>query len=933
MPSSSLCIAPRLAPFALALAAFICVRPVCSAQAVSAPGDAQTDDQEEEIVVLSPFSVNAEKDRGYLAADTLTGGRMATNLLTTPGDITVQTREFLNDIAANTLTDAYKWMPNATVADPPGVSGSAIDSGQTFTFRGLPSGGNARNYFAGYNFSVNDFVVERIEQIRGPASILYGQSWSGGAVNIVTKRPIFGKNDVRLGIKGDAEGTQGVSIDANYGRSKYLALRVNATDQRLRNWVSTYFDDLTAVDLSATVRPWKGAEIRIEGETGVREMTGQPGPFVLMDAVSAWDGRTIYEGRQADDYSTLVPDSGTSLIQPAQAHMIYSPVLGGKVLDFSYFATTYGTGMSVVDRSNYYSNRMPVLMNMPTLPSKGFSPQPTNNKYVNHYSSLQAFWSQTWDNGLALELSASFNEISRTTPNAGQSLWGNMKLDINRYLPDGANNPGFMKYFSDTTIEGGNVDNYQNDAQVRLNALYPIKFGWGRQTFAVMLQNDLQSYRWRAHAYARLNNGNPYSTSNLVSFRQYWDNPNLPLVLPSTDAEGNPYGWSPSAHRDQSTKLQSIQVGTVGSYFDDRFTVIAGARRDVYHYSENNHNIVNGVIAGDRITSFSRSANTASIGATYFPVKALGALVNYSGGFQPNTITYPFFPGFKGDYVTTSKVLTLGIRFNLFKGAVVGSLGYYASKEQNRVQRYDSLNIRSIWENMGELERYPFQGYTAYSDTFDQEGSGLELDLVANPTKNLRLTANFSIPRTKQSNSMPGSRAYLAEHEPEWRAWMQAHPNDAWRVEQQLSSWINTVSDSVNGRTLNGTFDYRANFYGVYTFSKGILKGFRIGGGGNLYGRRVIGNVLGDGKNYIKADAYAVYTLMTAYAFKLGRTSVYIQVNIDNLFNYDKPVFNNVQLTGGRTPWNTPETANTAYPFGYYYNNPRMLRLGMTVSF
>ncbi|MDR0353517.1 MAG: hypothetical protein LBI02_09295, partial [Opitutaceae bacterium] len=63
--------------------------------------------------------MNAEKDRGYLAADTLTGGRMATNLLTTPGDITVQTREFLNDIAANTLTDAYKWMPNATIADPP----------------------------------------------------------------------------------------------------------------------------------------------------------------------------------------------------------------------------------------------------------------------------------------------------------------------------------------------------------------------------------------------------------------------------------------------------------------------------------------------------------------------------------------------------------------------------------------------------------------------------------------------------------------------------------------------------------------------------------------------------------------------------------------------------------------------------------------------
>src|SRR5438128_2263690 len=54
----------------------------------------------DDTVELSPFTVNTDQDTGYIATDSLVGGRLSTELLKTPSDVTVLTRDFLNDIGA-----------------------------------------------------------------------------------------------------------------------------------------------------------------------------------------------------------------------------------------------------------------------------------------------------------------------------------------------------------------------------------------------------------------------------------------------------------------------------------------------------------------------------------------------------------------------------------------------------------------------------------------------------------------------------------------------------------------------------------------------------------------------------------------------------------------------------------------------------------------
>jgi hypothetical protein len=173
---------------------------------------------------------------------------------------------------------------------------------------------------------------------------------------------------------------------------------------------------------------------------------------------------------------------------------------------------------------------------------------------------------------------------------------------------------------------------------------------------------------------------------------------------------------------------------------------------------------------------------------------------------------------------------------------------------------------------------------------------------------------------------MPASKAYLAEHEEYWQSKIPGNP-DGWRVRDAIINWKETIAATDKGRALGGTFDWKANVWGVYTIPTGILKGARIGGGANMAGPRIIGNQLGAPKDYIKMDAYAIASLMMSYYFKIGRASAYVQVNVDNLFNYNKPIFNSTVMTGG----NRVERAN--YPGGYYYITPRMVRFQLTVTY
>ena len=64
---------------------------------------------ENEAIVLSPFTVNSDRDRGFVAASALAGGRLSTDLRDTPVAYSVLTRDFIDALNLTNLTMAQQW--------------------------------------------------------------------------------------------------------------------------------------------------------------------------------------------------------------------------------------------------------------------------------------------------------------------------------------------------------------------------------------------------------------------------------------------------------------------------------------------------------------------------------------------------------------------------------------------------------------------------------------------------------------------------------------------------------------------------------------------------------------------------------------------------------------------------------------------------------
>ena len=84
----------------------------------------QAQDENEEVYELSPFSVDASKDTGYVATSTLAGTRINTPLRDIAASISVYTQEFIEDTGSTDITDLLVY---AVGVEVDGMNGNFTD--------------------------------------------------------------------------------------------------------------------------------------------------------------------------------------------------------------------------------------------------------------------------------------------------------------------------------------------------------------------------------------------------------------------------------------------------------------------------------------------------------------------------------------------------------------------------------------------------------------------------------------------------------------------------------------------------------------------------------------------------------------------------------------------------------------------------------------
>ncbi|NJL39079.1 MAG: TonB-dependent receptor plug domain-containing protein [Leptolyngbyaceae cyanobacterium SM1_4_3] len=141
-------------------------------------------EEEEEAIEIV---VTGDQDEGYNPSNATTATRTDTPLRDIPQSITVVPREVLDDRDIRTLTEGLE-----TVA-------GVVDGGNTFgasagirVIRGFSVDGNFRNgYRDGDSNTVTPIgTIDRVEVLRGPASVLFGALDPGGVINLITRQPL-----------------------------------------------------------------------------------------------------------------------------------------------------------------------------------------------------------------------------------------------------------------------------------------------------------------------------------------------------------------------------------------------------------------------------------------------------------------------------------------------------------------------------------------------------------------------------------------------------------------------------------------------------------------------------------------------------------------------------------------------------------------------
>lgn len=197
--------------------------------ATTTPEDAEVAEETPEGEELE-IVVTGERETGYSVPNATTGTRTDTPLRDIPQSIQVVPQEVIRDQQVTRLDEALRNVSGVI------FRGDVQSRGEEYTIRGFDNVPILRDGFRRYGFSENFPEVanlERVEVLKGPASILYGEIQPGGLINLVSKKPLaepFYEAELQVGNWGFVRPRIDISeLLTSDGRLRY---RLNALYRR-----------------------------------------------------------------------------------------------------------------------------------------------------------------------------------------------------------------------------------------------------------------------------------------------------------------------------------------------------------------------------------------------------------------------------------------------------------------------------------------------------------------------------------------------------------------------------------------------------------------------------------------------------------------------------------------------------------------------------
>jgi iron complex outermembrane receptor protein len=246
---------------------------------------AQEDPGNEPIYELSPFEVSSADQSGYLAQTSVSGTALNTPLRDIPISLRVITEDFMDDTFATDLESAVAYAAGVT------QDGETREGG-SFNIRGFRVVRAKRDGLTSL-YSQDMTNVSRVEVVKGPNSILYGETVPGGIINYITKKPMnepFHRIDLSIGSYGYRRAqveTTGPLIRAD-GRP-VLLYRLDVSYEEEDGWRKYKDGDKTFISPMVEWRPFPRTSLSFQ-----YEFTNKNGRQV--------DGHYLYSSKAKEEW-------------------------------------------------------------------------------------------------------------------------------------------------------------------------------------------------------------------------------------------------------------------------------------------------------------------------------------------------------------------------------------------------------------------------------------------------------------------------------------------------------------------------------------------------------------------------------------------------------------------------------------------------------
>ena len=927
MPSSSRFQSiPRFSPRTLLLSlpwftAIACAQAVANSTVPTAPADDPKKAAVSEIVELTPFTVTSSLDRGYQAQSTLGGSRLRTDLKEVASPTSAFTSEFLNDVAITNTDDLARYMLSTEYEygenAGPGQNFLASSSTRSLRMRGLGGGTISVNFFKS-DFPADTFSTERIDQSRGPNSVLFGIGSPGGLINVTNKRALLGKDAASASVQGRSEGGLREEADYNQAINDRVSIRVAALKEQRGSWRNYEFNDSERYYLTGKWRVGRKTELNFDLEKAV--ITKQ-----TKRSITAYDAYTLWKaaGRHVGAANAALQISGIATNNTP--YLILDTASGTLT---NWVNKTRSTLRIAADGENVPLSDFNVLPKETAVYGPGFD-------LDTNYSRLGAYLTHSFTPSLNLELAGMRTDSHTANWDTQTATTRSLYADTNPTLPSGATNPNVGRTYLEGLPQVGFNDNRSDSVRAVLS--YTKDFGrWGRHTLAGVYQYDftkLSQMQLREQIISpnAPNVSSAINAQNRVFRRTYVD-----LAGPSRNIVMAPYNQQALGTRVETvsgksytTALVPFNPNTQLNSFDDK-TMIGMLQSSFW---KNRVKTIIGTSRDDRndyastqvlmpVAGFTTGLPTAVRGRT--PNNTVASSVSFSGVLQATDwlgLTYSQsansgLPSFGGRLNTTSTDLTsfarppiprgkskdMGFKLDLFRSRLFVTAQYFQTTAS---RDFESGNIASainpIWDALALAGKVP-SGTTqnATGRTFDSGTQGYEVEMTANPTEHWRVFLNYSNTKTAQHNLGQDDVAYIAAWRPTWEA-NRALPltTGVGTIATQLVALDNATLTTfilANGKPALGQMQHKLNFVSNYEFSEGVLNGITVGGGVRFTGKPINGylatgtpgaivSTVSYGSEQVFLDLNAAYRRKLRFMGKSVAWS--LQTNVNNVLNND----------------------------------------------